>query len=79
MADIEMKKYVAIRSYDYPSDVEKIQEQLATLGIEVSKEDAYEAWLGYSDNMAAGFMCVPEDPENTWYNISPYLMEVDDG
>lgn len=74
-----MKKYVAVRSYDYPSDVEKIREQLATLGIEVSQADAYEAWLGYSDNMAAGWMYVPEDPENTWYNISPYLMEATDG
>lgn len=72
-----MKKYVAIRSHEYPHDLGMIREQLASLGIDVSPEDAYEGWLSYSDSMAAGWMYVPHDPELTWCNISPYLREAE--
>jgi len=61
---------------NFPSDVERIVEGLASRGIRVSYPDAHEAWELYSESMAASWMCVPDEVNNIMWAIMPYLEEV---
>lgn len=72
-----MKTYVLIKKFDpqYPQDVRAIRDQLESIGIRVTLDDAHDAWSMYSDSAAAGWLSLYDDPWDTWNAISIYFEE----
>jgi hypothetical protein len=50
----------------YPEDVQRIQMVALSHGVVLSARDAEAAWDSYSDDMAAGWMGLPEDDDDLW-------------
>lgn len=72
-----MKTYKLIKRYDpqYPQDVRAIRDQLESIGIRVSLDDAHDAWRKYSDSASAYWLFLYDDPWDTWNAISIYFEE----
>lgn len=54
------------KNFDYPDDVERIVRVFAERGYEISPTEAQEAWKGYSDCLAAGWLILPENDEDVF-------------
>ena len=72
-----MKRYELIKKFDaqYPEDVRAIRDQLESIGIMVSLQDAHAAWNKYSNSASAGWLMLYDDPWDTWNAISIYFEE----
>ena len=72
-----MKTYKLIKKFDaqYPEDVRAIRDQLESIGISVSLDDAHAAWDKYSDSAFDGYSFLYDDPWDTWNAISIYFEE----
>ena len=51
---------------EYPNDVWRIQNVAMSHGITLTTEQAEAVWRSYSDDMAAGWMSLPESDEELW-------------
>ena len=60
---------------EYQHDVERIVRIAATRGYILSPADAQAAWEAYSESMAAGWLGLPEDDNELWWNVEYYLVE----
>lgn len=45
----------------YPEDIDRIVEVCKAEGYEISREDACQAWIEYSEDMCAGWMNLGDD------------------
>jgi len=59
--------------FDYPQDIERIQEAFRKSGFLISEATAEFAWLEYSDSMAAGWLCLPKFDGEIVASALPYL------
>jgi hypothetical protein len=70
MADITHKlTYNNTEDLDYAHDAQQIVDRLAAMGYEISLVDAHRAWEDYSNGMCAGWMNLPEDDDQLFYNL----------
>ena len=56
---------------DYP--VDDIVTALARQGLYCSTDQARRLWQRYSDSMCAGWMLIPDDAEEIYACVSPYI------
>ncbi len=59
----------------YYHDCKRIKNVMALHGYDISIQEAKILWEKYSDSMAAGWMCLDEDNETIFSNISSYFVE----
>ncbi len=57
----------------YPEDVSKIVSQMNTLGYEISRNVALQAWNKNSEDHHAGWLSVPNSAESTFDEIKDYV------
>ncbi|AXK43858.1 hypothetical protein [Erythrobacter aureus] len=57
----------------YRDDIVRIAAALMADGRQVSLREAYQAWMGYSDSMCAGWMMLPETDREIANCASTYL------
>lgn len=60
------------------SDVERLQRIAFANGVPATLEQAYAAWAEYSEQSAAGWLILPENPEWIWGSLSDRLGNVVD-
>lgn len=66
--------------HDYCDDVNRIVAVFAYKGYTITKKQAYEAWIKYSDTMCAGWMCMRNYSNIDIYAcVSDYFVEDKDG
>lgn len=58
----------------YPDDVERIQKVLKEHGFSLTPQQAEEAWELYGDDMAAGWMMLPESDDEVWSILSGEML-----
>lgn len=61
--------------FPYECDVTRIQEAFILLGHTISAEDAKLAWEDYSDTYSAGWLYLPNGPEDIFHCLQPYIEE----
>lgn len=62
-----------MQHHPYQDDVDRIVRVYAERGIELDDSDAIQAWGEYSDQMSAGWMCLPEKDIDVFDAIITYL------
>jgi hypothetical protein len=53
----------------YPWDVERIVKIAAANGVVLSPKEAEKAWEENSDNMCAGWLCLPASDDSVWLEL----------
>jgi alpha-D-ribose 1-methylphosphonate 5-triphosphate synthase subunit PhnH len=61
-------------SLRHADDAQLIVDAAAKNGHIVDLEKAHSAWDQYSDDRAAGWLGLPEDPDDLWEVVKPYLI-----
>jgi hypothetical protein len=62
--------------FEYTNDIDRIVKIFADRGYEISATDAVRAWEQFSENMAAGWMCLGDDDE-VFADAFSYFEEVE--
>lgn len=63
--------------WDVQSDVDQMCSALESINIRMIPADIYKAWADFSHNSAAGWMQIPDNPQDIWMHICPYVDEVE--
>ena len=59
----------------YHYDVQRIIDAGLKNGYIINPKEAYDAWSQYSDIFAAGWLFMPDNIDELWSDVAPYLKE----
>jgi len=72
-----MKKFKvsSLQQPEYSNDTKRIKKALAENGYEATLEDCEEAWIRYSEGMAASWLGLPESDDELLDMVLLYMAE----
>ena len=63
--------------YEYTDDIDRIVKVFSDRGYEISRECAVKSWELVSNQLAAGWLILPESDESLYTEIRNYFEEVE--
>ena len=70
-----------IRKLDYPlgksveiEDLPRLREICLVHGYDVDNKDLIDSWSSYSDERSANWLILPEDDDELWKALEPFIL-----
>lgn len=70
-----MKSIKIIEDSEYDYDCKRICKIFASHDFFITLKQSRILWEKYSESMAAGWLYLPQDDDEIWFNLAPYWEE----